>query len=71
MREFEVFIDEICDCGKPKKIQDQYCNKCQKEIIENFRAVIQKNFEKAEVEYLDEILDGEWIEDFVFGKEVS
>lgn len=63
------YIDEICDCGEKKRIQDLFCNSCQKEILEQFRRVMKENFDKEEVEYLDEVLDGEWITDFVFGKE--
>lgn len=63
------YIDEICDCGERKRIQDTFCNKCQKEILEQFRRIMKENFDKEEVEYLDEVLDGEWITDFVFGKE--
>lgn len=63
------YLDEICDCGEKKRIQDAMCNKCQKHTIEQFRKVMKENFDKEQMEYLDSILDGEWITEFVLGKE--
>jgi hypothetical protein len=65
----ELYPQEVCDCGERKRIQDLMCNKCCKMTIDTFREVMKKNFDKEQVEYLDSILDGEWITDFVFGKE--
>ena len=67
--EDDLYPQEVCECGARKRIQDTFCNKCQKEILEQFRRIMKENFDKEEVEYLDEVLDGEWITDFVFGKE--
>lgn len=62
-------LDEKCNCGGQKKIQDLFCNRCQKQIQEDFKRIMQKKFNREEIEYLGTIIDEENITDFIFGKE--
>jgi len=48
------------------KIQDEiFCNKCKKEIQERFKNIIKENFEIEEIKYIDELIDGIYIKDYV------
>lgn len=58
-----------CDCGAEKKYRELYCEKCKKEIENRFKRIMKENFEREEIIYLDEVLDGEWITGYVYGKE--
>ena len=64
----DYFVDEWCDCGNPKKAQETYCNKCQKEIIDEFNLLMRKHFSREDLEFLEEVLDGLWLSEFIFGK---
>lgn len=65
----DYFVDEWCDCGNPKKAQETYCNKCQKEIIDEFTLIMRKHFNRQDIEYLEETLDGVCFTDYIWGKE--
>lgn len=67
MSEDYEYLEKICDCGERKDVKEAFCNECQKGIQEEFKNIIKSKFYREEVEYLDKILDGEWIADFVFG----
>lgn len=58
-----------CECGAKKRIDEEFCKDCRKEIEERFKKVMKDNFTPEEVEYLNEKLDGESITYFVFKKE--
>lgn len=64
-----INVDEICECGNEKRVQDLFCNKCQRVLQQSFVAVMIENFSREELEYLNEILEGEYIPDYVLGKE--
>lgn len=63
------YIDEICDCGERKRIQDTMCKSCQKLTIDTFKSFMAGNFDRTQLEYLNDVLDGEYIPDYVLGKE--
>lgn len=66
-----MFEDEYeeCDCGNKKRIIDNFCNKCQKEITDKFKDLMYKNFDKKELEYLQEVICDEDLVEYVIGKE--
>lgn len=60
--------ENLCECGNSKKIREKFCYQCEKTIKNRFKEIMRENFDREDIEYLDEVLDGEWITDFVFGK---
>lgn len=64
-----INLNEECECGEKKRVQDLFCNRCQRHIQETFIDLIRKNFDREEIQYLDEIFDGESIEEKVLGRE--
>lgn len=67
--EEELYPQEICDCGERKRIQDLFCNRCQKSIIDHFKHFMKEAFNREELEYLNEVLEGEYLPDYILGKE--
>ena len=63
------YLDEICVCGEKKKTQDIMCNKCQKVTIDTFKSFMAGNFDREQLEYLNWVLEGEYLPDYIFGKE--
>lgn len=64
----ETNLDEICDCGRDKKVQELFCNNCQKYLQDKLQEHL-KTYSRTELEYINEILEGEYIPDYVLGKE--
>jgi hypothetical protein len=65
----EIDPNEEGECGEKKRVQDLFCNKCQRVLQQSFVAVMKENFSRTELEYINEILDGEYIPDYVLGRE--
>lgn len=65
----DLYPQEICDCGARKRIQDLFCNSCQKSIIDHFKHFMKEAFNREELEYLNEVLEGEYLPDYILGKE--
>lgn len=63
------YPEKHCHCGEKKRIQDTFCNSCQKAIIDIFKDFMSKNFDREELEYLNDVLDGEYIPDYILGRE--
>lgn len=63
-----INVDEICECGNEKRVQELFCNKCQKYLYDILQEHL-KTYSRTELEYINEILDGEYIPDYVLGKE--
>ena len=63
------YPEEVCYCGEKKRIQDTFCNNCQKAIIDHFKHFMKEAFNREELEYLNEVLDGEYIPDYILGRE--
>lgn len=60
--------NEECECGEPKKVQELFCNNCEKYLQDKLQEHL-KTYSRTELEYINEILDGEYIPDYVLGKE--
>lgn len=67
--EEDLYPQEICDCGERKRIQDLMCRHCQKMTIDTFKSFMEKNFDREQLEYLNEVLEGEYLPDYILGKE--
>lgn len=65
----EFYPEEVCHCGEKKKIQDTFCKNCQKAIIDTFKKLMLDNFDREELEYLNDVLDMEYIPDYILGRE--
>ena len=65
----DLYPQEICECGERKRIQDLMCNSCCKMTIDTFKAFMEKNFDREQLEYLNEVLEGEYLPDYILGKE--
>lgn len=63
-----INLNEECECGEPKRVQELFCNKCQKYLQDKLQEHL-KTYSRTELEYINEILDGEYIPDYVLGKE--
>ena len=60
---------EECSCGERKRTQDPFCRKCQKSVVDLFKKLMIDNFNREDLEYLNDVLDGEYIPDYILGKE--
>lgn len=67
--EDDLYPQEICECGARKRIQDLMCRHCQKMTIDTFKSFMEKNFDREQLEYLNEVLEGEYLPDYILGKE--
>lgn len=46
-------------------IDEHFCNNCKKRIQEQFKTLLIENFSKEEIEYIDEIIEGQYLVDYL------
>lgn len=49
----------VCECGQTMGIGEKFCEECQEEIQKKFNELLQSNFTEEEIEYLNNVYDGE------------
>lgn len=46
-------------------IDEHFCNNCKKHIQEQFKTLLIENFSKEEIKYIDEIIEGKYLVDYL------
>lgn len=48
-----------CDCGEYMPADEKFCDKCKKQLKEQFSRLLHENFDEEEIEMLNVLFDGE------------